>query len=100
MSNRYETVEELQYEEFINCFKGEVNLLNWQRGISSKLADEIHAYAEMDEQERRGYEFEYVHTNKILLDYESIDTIYPALYNTYNAFVIIKTGCASGCERS
>lgn len=99
MSNRYETVEELQYEEFINCFKGEVNLLNWQRGISSKLADEIHAYAEMDEQERRGYEFEYVHTNKILLDYESIDTIYPALYNTYNAFVIIKTGCASGSRK-
>ncbi len=99
MSNRYETVEELQYEEFINCFKGEVNLLNWQRGISSKLADEIHAYAEMDEQERRGYEFEYVRTNKILLDYESIDTIYPALYNTYNAFVIIKTGCASGSRK-
>lgn len=96
MSNRYETVEELQYKEFINCFKGEVNHIEWQESVSSGLADEIHAYAEMDEQERRGYEFEYVRTNKIRLDYESIDTIYPALYNTYNAFVIIKTGCTSG----
>lgn len=96
MSNRYETVEELQYKEFINCFKGEVNHMKRQEAVSSELADEIHAYAEMDEQERRGYEFEYVRTNKIWLDYESIDTIYPALYNTYNAFVIIKTGCTSG----
>lgn len=96
MSNRYETVEELQYKEFINCFKGEVNHMKRQEAVSSGLADEIHAYAEMDEQERRGYEFEYVRTNKIWLDYESIDTIYPALYNTYNAFVIIKTGCTSG----
>lgn len=65
MSNRYETVEELQYKEFINCFKGEVNHMKRQEAVSSELADEIHAYAEMDEQERRGYEFEYVHTNKI-----------------------------------
>lgn len=99
MSNRYETVEELQYEEFLNCLKGEVSHMKWQESVSSGLADEIHAYAEMDEQERRGYEFEYIRTNKIRLDYESIDTIYPALYNTYNAFVIIKTGCVSGSRK-
>lgn len=96
MSNRYSIIEENQYDGLLNCLKGEVDHLKWQRALSSRLADEIHVYAGLDEQERNGYEFEYVRTNKIRLDYENIDTIYPSLYNTYDAFLILKTGCASG----
>ena len=99
MSNRYNIVEELQFDGFFNSFSGEVNHIQRQKNIASKLAEEMHAYAEMGEEERSVYEFEYIRTGKIGLDYEALDIIYPALYNTYDAFVIIKTGCASGSRK-
>ncbi|MDE6220063.1 MAG: hypothetical protein K2G51_06505, partial [Lachnospiraceae bacterium] len=99
MSNRYDTIEELQYDGLLDCLKGEISHSQAQRNLSAKLADEIHNYAELGQKERSEYEFEYVRTDKILLNYECIDTIYPSLYNTYDAFLIIKTGCVSGSRK-
>lgn len=96
ISDRYVALEEKQYSEFLNCLKGEVQFFQNQKGVASKLAEEIHAYAELNEGERSGYEFEYIRTGKITLNYDAVDTIYPSLYNTYDAFVIVKTGCLSG----
>ena len=73
-----------------------------QRSISSSLAEEIHAYAELGEKERDGYEFENNRSGKIFIGddaFEAVDTIYPSLYHTYDAFLIIKTGCVSGTRK-
>lgn len=99
MSDRYATMDELQYDEFLACLQGEREHCRNQRDMASRLADEIHTYVGMGAAERRGYEFEYVRTGKIILDYEAVDTIYPSLYNTYDAFLIVKTGCISGSRK-
>lgn len=101
MSNRYEIVEEQQFNEFLECLSDEAIFFQNQRNAASKLAEEIHSYAELGEGERSGYEFEYVPTGKITLSlsYDAVDTIYPSLYNTYDAFVIVKTGCLSGNKK-
>lgn len=102
MSERYKISEELQYNVFTNCIKGEKTHVGRQQNISSQLSEEIHAYAEMGEEERSGYEFEYVRTGKIFVGddaFEAVDTIYPSLYNTYETFLIIKTGCVSGTRK-
>lgn len=102
MSERYETSEELGYQAFLDCLKGEMAHVQRQRKSSSLLAEEIHAYAELGEQDRGGYEFEYNRSGKIFIGddaFEAVDTIYPSLYNTYNAFLVIKTGCVSGTRK-
>lgn len=99
MSDRYDIVEELQYQELISCYSGEVSFFQHQRTVASQLAEEMHTYAGLGEGERSGYEFEYIRTGKIALGYDAIDTIYPSLYNTYDAFLIIKTGCTSGTRK-
>lgn len=102
MSARYETSEELGYQAFLDCLGGEMTHVRRQRSISSSLAEEIHAYAELGEKERDGYEFENNRSGKIFIGddaFEAVDTIYPSLYHTYDAFLIIKTGCVSGTRK-
>lgn len=96
MSNRYDTVEDLQYNKFIESLDGEVTHARRQRDMAAGLAEEMHSYAALEEEERDGYEFENIRTGRILLKYDAIDTIYPSLYDTYDAFVVVKTGCISG----
>lgn len=96
MSNRFETVEALQFEDILNCLIGEAEHLQAQSDLSSDLVKELHIYAELDEEERVEYEFKSIRTGKIRLSYDTVDTIYPSLYHSYDAFVIIKTGCISG----
>lgn len=99
MSNRYETFEENAYKKMLDSLAGETDFARKQYSIASKLADEIHAYADMEESQREGYAFAYNQANEIALNYEPIKTIYPSLYNTYDAFVILKTGCYSGTRK-
>ena len=99
MSDRYVTAEELQYGELVSGLQGESNHFRTQGAYSFALADEIHAYAEMSTEERADYEFENIYTGKISLDYDAIDTIYPSLYNSYDAFLVVKTGCISGTRK-
>lgn len=96
MSDRYDTVVMLQVNEIMDGASGESDFFAEQLGLFTQLAGEIHNYAEMGEEERGGYEFEYVCPGEIRLSYDTVDTIYPSLYNTYDAFLIIKTGCVSG----
>lgn len=99
MSGRYEIAEENAYNEIVSCIEGEIDFARNQQTISSNLAEEIHGYADMDEDARSNYEFKYNRANKIILNYEAVDTIYPSLFNTYDAFVIFKTGCISGTRK-
>lgn len=99
MANRFETVEALQFEDFLNCLEGETEHLGTQSDLASDLVEELHTYAELDGEERAAYEFESIRTGKIRLSYDAVDTIYPSLYHSYDAFVIIKTGCISGSRK-
>lgn len=96
MAGRFDTVEENVYGKMLNSIDGEFEHVEYQLRYASDLAREMHAYAELEPEEREAYEFENNLNGKILLRYETADTIYPSLYNTYDAFVIIKTGCLSG----
>lgn len=96
LSNRYDVLEENAYNKLDTCVKGEVDYAQAQRKIAAKLMEEIRSYIVMDEESRLNYEFQYNLEDKISIQYEAVDTIYPSLYNTYDAFVIVKTGCRSG----
>lgn len=99
LADRYDTVISLQLDELMGCLGNESNHIWTQNSLAYSLAEEMAAYAEMDQAARDRYEFENIASGEIYLDYDAIDTIYPALYNTYDAFLIIKTGCASGSRR-
>lgn len=83
-------------EKIMNCAAEEAAFADYQQEIASTLAEEMRAYAALDQKERNAYEFENICRGELVLDYETADTIYPSLYNTYDAFAIIKTGCISG----
>lgn len=96
LTERYDKAETAQYQKIYGCLEAETKFADSQYAIATRLREEMYAYAEMTPEERDTYEFEYIRTGKISLNYDVVDTIYPSLYNTYDAFVILKTGCASG----
>lgn len=99
METRYNTLEESLYDKFVDCLEGEQNHAAKQRNVASDLAAEMRAYAGKSPEEQADYEFENIKTGRIWVDYDAVDTIYPSLYNTYDAFLIVKTGCISGTKR-
>lgn len=99
MSERYTSAEEIQYQAMYECLIGERDHFNRQRRLANDLAREIAAYAQLDAAAREGYVFENVKTGRIVLDYEAVDTIYPSLYNSYDSFLVIRTGCMSGTRK-
>ena len=96
LAQRFENANKKVYKDLVNAMNGERDFVVRQQESAYELADEIKAYSEMDENSRQSYEFRKIKTNTIKIDYECTDKIYPALYNTYDAFAIIKTGCLSG----
>ncbi len=96
LTTRYTTLEEKTFNAFLTALKGELNLARNQISSANKLAEEIRSYSEEDADTRAAYEFQKNQDGKISLSFEAIEKIYPALYNTYDAFVILKTGCVSG----
>lgn len=97
MSNRYDTVTMLQIEEFMDVMMDEVEFFGEQMDLAVSLAEEIRTYAGLGE-EQSAYEFKNIHNGELTLSYDVIDTIYPSLYRTYDAFVIVKAGCLSGSK--
>lgn len=99
LSERYIALEDAAIDDFFgDCLWGELGYMVEQSDFAAYLFKEMCSYAEMDQEERAAYEFEYFGTGKITLDYDAIDTIYPSLYNTYDAFLVIKTGCMNGSK--
>ena len=102
MSERYDTAESLQYEAFIDRLKGQKEHARRQQNLSSNLAEEIYTYANLDMESRSEYTFENIGAGMMFIgddSFDVVDTIYPSLYNTYDAFLIIKTGCVSGTKK-
>lgn len=97
MTSRYLTVERTLSNKINDRLWGDgQSISNQQILIADAIADEIHAYAEMNHKERDAYQFNVYDTGIVFPDYDVVDTIYPSLYNTYDAFVIVKTGCIDG----
>ena len=99
LSSRYDIVEEVGYDQLLSCLSGEWDHVASQRNIMTKLAEEIQDYAGKEADERESYQFEAVRTGKILLSYDTVETIYPSLYASYDALLTIKTGCLSGSRK-
>ena len=95
----FECIELKVFNIICEHMGGEVRLAGVQEGCARELAAEIKEYADLDEDAKKEFEFEYDYTGKIWLaeeNFEAVDTIYPALYNSYDSFVTIKTGALSG----
>ena len=99
MVQRQSILDENEWHALIKRMKAKQALGSKQFSLAAKLSEEIKSYSEMDEKARSEYEFENNRENKIYLDYDAIETIYPALYNTYDSFLIINTGCGSGTRK-
>lgn len=92
-------IESKVYDNIIGHAGGETTIANNQMNIAKLLADEIKEYADLDDEAKGSYEFEYDRTGKILVGddrFEAVSTIYPSLYNSYDSFVTIKTATLSG----
>lgn len=96
LSDRYFMTEYNNLDSMSRCFDDQIWFATQQEEAASKILDEIEAYAKLSPDERAGYEFKSYQKGELYLDYECIDTIYPSLYNTYDSFAIIKTGCING----
>ena len=96
LSKRCKTRDDQLYNELLDGLGKEMDFAVSQKSIASKLAEEIDKYADLDKSQRENYEFENIHMNKINVQYDVLDVIYPSLYRTYDAFAIIRTGCLGG----
>ena len=96
LSNRFYIVEPVLFEELQSGWQDETSFADEQSSYAAALAEELRAYAEMDGEARSSYVFQNIYTNEFLYSCQAIDTIYPSLYNTYNAFLVLRMGCVSG----
>lgn len=100
MLDRFSLTMDSAIDGCADCVGGEESHAGKQMELASALAEEMRAYAGMEEDARDAYQFKNIYAGVIdpeyNLEYEAIDTIYPSLYNSYDSFLIIKTGCISG----
>lgn len=96
MANRFETMLDAQFDSILDCLYKEMDFFYAQFDVCGDLAAEIYDYADMSANDRKKYEFKNIFTNEVSLEYDAVDTIYPTLYSTYDAFVILNAGCLSG----
>ncbi len=97
MFNRFTAEVDRQYDRIWSCSMGEKTLVEIQNEHAAKIAAEIQNYADMSSSDREGFTFT-SRTGELYLDYAAVDAIYPALYSTYDEFVVIKTGCIGGSK--
>lgn len=67
--------------------------------FSDSIVNETKEYSKLDQKDREIYEFENDATGKLYFKYENIDTIYPALYSTYDSICYIGVGCFAGNKK-
>ena len=99
LAERYITQEELDYQSLMSGVGNETEHSRSQFSFASSLVEEARDYVALDQDAREEYEFEDLRDGTIRFVYDAIDTIYPSLYNTYDAFVLVKTGCINGTRK-
>lgn len=88
--------EKYEYNGVLNATNNEFAFVETQIEDASELAEEIIKYTELDKISRDSYEFEWNKENCLLYNYDAVETIYPSLNSTYDAYVIIEIGCVTG----
>ncbi len=99
MVERQYVLADKRFRSFNSIVKASHNFARDVSEIATKLAEEMNSYSEMDVESRRNYEFENDRDGKIQLTFEPVETIYPALYNTYDSFLTVNTGCICGTRK-
>ena len=82
-----------------SCSMEEVLFANELIDFSESILSETKEYSKLDQRDRETYEFENDAAGKLYFNYENIDTIYPAIYNTYDSICYIKVGCFAGNKK-
>lgn len=99
LAERYSIKEKVWEESFVNRAGECVQFIKKQNAAAQSLANEIEEYSKKAANERAEYSFK-IHTEgKYMLSCSAISVIYPSLYNTYDAFALIKGGTYSGTRR-
>ena len=98
MMGRSYNTDGVRFDKFKESIANVVNHAAYQESYALALSEEARSYVEMTPEEKEEYIFENICIGDIILDYDVLDTIYPSLYETYDAFAIIKTGCISGSK--
>ena len=96
LEERHKVIDGNLYDKIFDVLDEEGEHSGKQRSAALKLAKEIGKYSDLSAEERADYKFENTSQNEILCEIEAVDTIYPSLYNTYDAFAIVKVGTLSG----
>ena len=63
---------------------------------NGKILNEIYEAQNIEYADRKNYVFKSLRTGEIDVDYRTIDTIYPSLYNSYDHFAVVELGCYAG----
>ena len=78
-------------------YDDETGFTSVQLQAAVDIIKEIQSLADLSAEEIRNKKFDYEYENELFTpEYNFIDTIFPALYNVYDAFVTIEAGCISG----
>lgn len=88
-----EIVLEAEIEDFYN---EQVEATTKKEEKSDQLYQDIYKAANLTRQERENYAFDYSYKDELYTSYDVIETIYPALYNTYDHFAIVEVASLSG----
>jgi len=96
MAERYRATENAWYDMSYDICEGEGTLAFMQSETATQLAGEYSEYITMSQKEREAYEFENISDGKVFVNFDAVDTIYPSLFNTYDSFLVVKSGCING----
>ncbi len=99
LTDRYFTLVAKSAEDLGEAIMNEIQFAATQFTAAADLGDEIVAYTSMNPRGRRHYAFTRIRDGELNIDYQTESTIYPSLYNTYDAFAIIRTGCFAGTRK-
>ncbi len=98
--DRFVKINDVWYQDLLSRLKDLKEFHQFNRDWANQIAGLFHEYAALPDNEKADFAFDKDDvTNKIQLKFDSLDTIYPSLYNTYNAFAIMRTGCLSGTRK-
>lgn len=94
---RYNILQEKLRGQIAQCVAtGNSGHATSQMLIAADLLEEMRTYIDATAEEREAFEFQHIRAGEVVCDFDAIETIYPSLYNSYDAFVVIKAGCVSG----
>ena len=96
LAERFRKAEEVSYNSFIEGLKRHIQFSDYMISYATKIYEELVEYNVLDDETKNKYEFKNESFGKINLYYYNIDTIYPALYNTYDAIFVLAAGSLGG----